>query len=304
MNTDDSRLADIRRAMRICTRAVICSYIVLLAFASAPVASQSTQHLPPAPPAPARVAVRPAIVNVPSCGPTGNEYPAAARRSMAVGETMIRFAVDERGVLISAEITRPSGSTPEHKLLDQLALRRLSGCTFRPGRDSSGQPTGGAFDLAYKWWIDGAPTRTSHPFFNDLQSCIVGIPEVVDTGPLRRFFGTTVLLFQLDGAGRVLSGRIEQPSSPHPEHSDFDASALKGLADCQFSRLLAGTEVRVEYEWIFGRNRHGVALYTEQQELLVRLARKSGVRVEPITVTTGEERPVPPVPLNSPLPQK
>jgi protein TonB len=106
---------------------------------------------PPAPPAPPRVAARPAIANVQACAPTGDDYPAAARRAEATGTTKIRFQVGADGKLSGAEVVRSSGASREHKMLDRLALSKLSDCSFKPGRDENGRPTGGSFEVDYVW---------------------------------------------------------------------------------------------------------------------------------------------------------
>lgn len=106
---------------------------------------------PPAPPAPPRVAARPAIGNVSQCAPTGDDYPAAARRAEATGTTKVRFSVGADGKLTSAEIVRSAGSSREHKMLDRIALSKLSECTFRAGTDENGRPVGASFDVDYVW---------------------------------------------------------------------------------------------------------------------------------------------------------
>ncbi|MBI3157342.1 MAG: TonB family protein [Burkholderiales bacterium] len=110
---------------------------------------------PPAPaaaPAPPRVA-RPAIANVAACAPTAADYPAAALRAEATGTTRIRFTVGADGKLANAEVIGRSGSSREHRALDRVAQDKLSECTFRPGVDAEGRPTGGTFEVEYVWKI-------------------------------------------------------------------------------------------------------------------------------------------------------
>lgn len=109
---------------------------------------------PPAPPAPPRVAARPAIANVASCAPTGDDYPPAARRAEATGTTVVRFNVGADGKLANAEVVRSAGSSREHRTLDRVALTKLSECTFRPGADENGKPTGGTFEVQYVWKLE------------------------------------------------------------------------------------------------------------------------------------------------------
>jgi periplasmic protein TonB len=109
---------------------------------------------PPAPPAPRRVAAKPAIANAASCAPTADDYPAAARRAEATGTTRVRFNVGPDGRMASSEIVKSAGSTREHKMLDRLAMTKLSECKFTAGVDENGKPVGASFDVEYVWRID------------------------------------------------------------------------------------------------------------------------------------------------------
>jgi protein TonB len=110
---------------------------------------------PPAPPAPPRAAARPAIANVQSCAPTPDDYPAAARRAEATGTTRIRFTVGADGRLAGTpEVVRSAGSSREHKAMDRVAVTKLAECTFKPGVDENGKPTGGSFDVEYVWKLE------------------------------------------------------------------------------------------------------------------------------------------------------
>ena len=109
---------------------------------------------PPPPPAPPRVAAQPAIGNVHSCAPTGDDYPAAARRAEATGTTKLRFTVGADGKLASATIVRSAGPTREHKMLDRVVQTKLSECTFKAGFDENGRPMGGTFEVDYVWKLE------------------------------------------------------------------------------------------------------------------------------------------------------
>lgn len=90
-----------------------------------------------------------------ACAPTGDDYPSAARRAEATGTTRIRFQVGADGKLAGApEIVKSAGATREHKMLDRLAASKLAECSFRPGADENGRPTGGSFDVEYVWKLD------------------------------------------------------------------------------------------------------------------------------------------------------
>jgi len=109
---------------------------------------------PVAPPAPPRVAARPAIANVKDCAPTGDDYPAAARRAEATGTTKVKFTVGADGKLANVEVVRSAGPSREHKMLDRVAVAKLSECRFQAGRDTSGKPVGDSFEVDYVWKLE------------------------------------------------------------------------------------------------------------------------------------------------------
>lgn len=106
-----------------------------------------------APPAPPAVAAKPAIANVASCAPTKDDYPTAALRAEATGTTKIRFTIDGQGKLVKTELVRAAGTSREHRLLDRVAMEKLSTCKFSPGVDAAGRAVGGTFDVEYVWNI-------------------------------------------------------------------------------------------------------------------------------------------------------
>jgi protein TonB len=108
--------------------------------------------VPSAPPAPPAVAARPAQLDVSRCEKP--EYPMAARRAAVSGTTQIRFAVDGAGHVTSAQLLRPSGTSREHRALDQAAVAALSRCSFKPGTDEQGRPVGGYATVDYVWKLD------------------------------------------------------------------------------------------------------------------------------------------------------
>jgi protein TonB len=108
---------------------------------------------PPAPPAPRR-APQAAITNISDCAPKGDEdYPPAARRVEATGTTRIRFTVGADGKLQNAEVVRSAGVSREHRLLDRVAMTKLSDCVFKAGSDENGKPVGATVDVEYVWNI-------------------------------------------------------------------------------------------------------------------------------------------------------
>ena len=108
----------------------------------------------PPPPPPPRVAARPAIANAKDCAPTSDDYPTAAKRSEATGTTRIRFNVGSDGRLAGTEVIRSAGSSREHKMLDRIAVTKLSECTFRAGQDENGKPVGASFEVEYVWKLE------------------------------------------------------------------------------------------------------------------------------------------------------
>lgn len=108
---------------------------------------------PPPPPAP-RIAARPALANARDCAPTSDDYPSAARRSEATGITKVRFTVGADGKLASSEVARSAGSSREHKMLDRVALAKLSECAFKAGLDENGRAAGGSFEVDYVWKLE------------------------------------------------------------------------------------------------------------------------------------------------------
>ena len=87
----------------------------------------------------------------PNCRPP---YPAQAVRARAQGTTRLSFRIDEEGLVQAAEIVEHSGSKPENKLLDQVALLWLIRCPFKPQLDANGNPVGATIPISYVWRID------------------------------------------------------------------------------------------------------------------------------------------------------
>ena len=104
--------------------------------------------------APPRVAARPAVLNVQSCAPTGDDYPTAARRADATGTTRIRFTVGADGRVESSQVIRSAGPSREHRMLDRVAQSKLSECRFRPGIDENGKPVGGTTEVEFVWKLE------------------------------------------------------------------------------------------------------------------------------------------------------
>ncbi|HEY9027402.1 MAG TPA: TonB family protein [Burkholderiaceae bacterium] len=102
---------------------------------------------------PARIEPRAARIDARAvqCHP---EYPAAAQRVGATGSTRIRFTVDALGRIAGSQILHASGSTREHRMLDQAAAAALAQCPVQVGTDDQGRPVGTTTDVEYVWSLD------------------------------------------------------------------------------------------------------------------------------------------------------
>jgi len=102
---------------------------------------------------PARIEPRAARIDARAaqCHP---EYPAAAQRAGATGSTRIRFTVDALGRIAGSQILHASGSTREHRMLDQAAVSALAQCPVQVGTDEQGRPMGTTTDVEYVWSLN------------------------------------------------------------------------------------------------------------------------------------------------------
>jgi TonB family protein len=89
----------------------------------------------------------PAIADMRPCTPKSSDYPFLSLLLNEQGTSRIRFVVASDGKLESAKVEKSSG----HERLDEVAVRSLSNCQFRPGKDSEGKPIGGSFLVEYVW---------------------------------------------------------------------------------------------------------------------------------------------------------
>jgi len=101
-----------------------------------------------------RVAATPARIQLPGCEPNQGDYPLAARDAEVEGTTRVSLAVDANGKLVDRQILRSAGPTPEHRLLDRVALDKLSRCRFTPGRNEAGEPVASRIQLDIVWRLD------------------------------------------------------------------------------------------------------------------------------------------------------
>ena len=90
---------------------------------------------------------RPAV----ECRPN---YPQAAVRANAQGVTGLAFHVDATGKVTQVDIVKSSGSTREHRLLDETAASALSHCPFKAAVDENGHPIEAVVPISYTWRLE------------------------------------------------------------------------------------------------------------------------------------------------------
>jgi periplasmic protein TonB len=117
----------------------------------APAAPVEAPPAPPAPPA-APVRVAPQINFNTDCEKPA--YPAAAARAEATGVVRIKVTVGADGHATATEITRSSGNSREHKLLDRAAEAAIRNtCKFKPGT-VDGKPEPLTTFVEYAWRLE------------------------------------------------------------------------------------------------------------------------------------------------------
>lgn len=106
---------------------------------------------PPPPPPPVIVKSTPA--GDPHSWITGDDIPESVKRqSGTIGRTAVKLTVGTNGRVESCSVTSSSGES----VLDDLACKLLTRrAKFKPGKDESGNPTGGVFPYAFRWDVAG-----------------------------------------------------------------------------------------------------------------------------------------------------
>ena len=87
----------------------------------------------------------------PSCRP---DYPDAALRARAMGQTRVRVVVTADGTVTDSEIIQESGLTREHHLLDVAVQLSLAKCPVKPALAKDGTPTTSAIEMTYNWKLE------------------------------------------------------------------------------------------------------------------------------------------------------
>ena len=82
-----------------------------------------------------------------ACAHATNEFPANTLRPGERAHTMLEATIGPDGTLERTAVVESSG----HVRLDELAVKKLSSCSFRPGRDKEGNPVRASFKVEYVW---------------------------------------------------------------------------------------------------------------------------------------------------------
>ena len=86
--------------------------------------------------------------------PRDVDYPRPVVRANVRGNTLLRIEIDSDGRVSRIDIERPSGSSREHRLLDELAVKKLRTCVYERALDDMGRPTPGVrvhlYDVQFK----------------------------------------------------------------------------------------------------------------------------------------------------------
>jgi len=116
----------------------------------APPAPPAPPQPPAPPPAPPAVATRLSPRGSPGSWVTNDDYPPSAQRDGVEGTTGFRLTIGADGKVAGCAITQSSGSS----LLDDTACRLLARrARFNPGKDTSGNATGGEYAGRFTWRI-------------------------------------------------------------------------------------------------------------------------------------------------------
>jgi TonB family protein len=80
------------------------------------------------------------------------EYPRPATRAEATGITRVAFLVNAQGSVTRGVVTRPSGLSEEHQLLDATALAHFKACKFAPAAGVDSPATW--IEIEYQWKLE------------------------------------------------------------------------------------------------------------------------------------------------------
>lgn len=202
------------------------------------------------------------LVGVPVCARQPPDYPAAARRARASGTTGVELMVAPDGKVLETRLLTPSGTTPEHQLLDQTALAALSQCRMQmpPGTPSNDGPRPARIE--FLWILEGPASAPSvglsasspEPRPPGKLTC-TQLPEYPAAARRANVTGTTRVALTLMPDGRVLEARVVTSSGPKPENQLLDRLTGEAMLHCRIPPspdTAVGDEPRVnmaEYVW-------------------------------------------------------
>lgn len=180
------------------------------------------------------------------------EYPAAAVRSNAAGVTRMEVLVAANGKILESRILAPSGSSPEHKLLDDAALSAVAQCRMDmpPGTPADAQPTRQKIQFAWKPDIP-AGTAKAEPG----QIKCDQLPEYPAAARRALVTGTTRVELTWMPDGTVLDVRLLKSSGSKPENQLLDRLTVESMMHCRMNvspSAVVGDEPRtspIEYVW-------------------------------------------------------
>lgn len=154
-----------------------------------------------------------------SCPPP--RYPAAARRTMPEGTTVLRMKVDADGHVLDREVVQSSGASPEHRLLDIALDQAYRTCTFPPAAEAGVRE----FTLTYAWdaQVATAPKALSCPR-----------PDYPPAALRSGATGTSRVKVTIAPDGSVSEGHLIGASGPTREHALLDSQALASFRQCRF----------------------------------------------------------------------
>jgi TonB family protein len=176
----------------------------------------------------------PASVNFNTClTPT---YPPGAQRSNAQGDTHIEYTLGPDGKISEAKITKSSGDSDTHKLLDLLALDAVKACTGTP-QIRDGLPVQFSGAVNYTWRLTGpdhtdktkAASRVTAKI--DFNAC--ERPEYTTAARRAETQGTVVVIYTIGIDGRVTEAHVERSSGPTREHKQLDRASLEAVKACR-----------------------------------------------------------------------
>lgn len=202
------------------------------------------------------------LTGAPVCESQRLDYPAAARRAGATGTTGVELMVAPDGKILETRVLTPSGTTPEHQLLDQAALALLSRCRMQmpPGTSSTDGPRPAR--LEYAWRLEGPASAPSvelsasspEPRPPGKLACTQR-PEYPAAARRANATGTTRVEMTLMPDGRVLDVRLARSSGTKPENELLDRVTVESMVHCRIPvapGTVVGDEPRtsaVEYVW-------------------------------------------------------